>query len=46
MGHTCVVLNTGKSRKIKSDEYEPSKTAWITFESHAIRRHRYRFTRT
>jgi glycosyltransferase involved in cell wall biosynthesis len=22
MGHTCVVLNTGKSRKIKSDEYE------------------------
>ena len=43
MGHTCVVLNTGKSRKIKSDEYETVESG-LDYVRKVIRFSRNRYT--
>ena len=43
MGHTCVVLNTGKSRKIKSDEYETVEGG-LDYVRKVLRFSRSRFT--
>jgi glycosyltransferase involved in cell wall biosynthesis len=43
MGHTCVVLNTGKSRKIKSDEYETVESG-LDYVRKILRFSRNRYT--
>jgi glycosyltransferase involved in cell wall biosynthesis len=43
MGHTCVVLNTGKSRKIRSDEYETVESG-LDYVRKVLRFSRNRYT--